>query len=108
MDDPLPIPPGAWDKPQPVTALPEDLMDFVSVLIQFGDRLPKLITALDQLRRMIPEFARGEITGEITATLRAAMIALCREPARILADLAVLCEQQATPPRAGGLIEGTR
>ena len=108
MDDPLPIPSGTWDAPQPVTALPESAVDLVAVLTQFGHRLPKLITAFDELRRAIPQFTLAEINGTATLGMRGAMAKLCREPAEILLDLAALCEQQGTPPCDGGLIEETR
>jgi hypothetical protein len=90
----LPMP-GDWGNPKPCTAPPPDAVDAVAALNQLGDRIPKLIEALDQVHQALPELLMQVLIGDLPRQRWSAMAALCQEPAEILAGLSEVCRRQA-------------
>ena len=83
------------DCPPPTNAPSPQRIDLVAVLVQFRDRIPLLIAALDRLTKAIPGFARDSVLGGMSPERWVAISALLREPADILDHIARLCREQA-------------
>lgn len=89
------MPSGDWDNPQPCTAPPPAEVDAVAALNQLRNRIPQLICALELVHGETPGLLVDVLTGDLPRERWLALATLCEGPARIMADLAQLCREQA-------------